>query len=165
MSKELAGEGDLAVTRAQNRNYCLADGFLRIARQSNGWTLFLRYQAQSERLYRRSLEEFTRLKALRPELPNEPISGPQPQPESTISPTSGTNPSPPQDASPPPSAAVPRPVALALVRAASRLIGMSGHHRQSAPRGYMLNWRFMTPSSVARHPRHHHTARSFRAIS
>jgi hypothetical protein len=92
MSKELAGAGDLDVTRAQNRNYCLADGFLRLARQSNGWSLFLRYQAQAERLYRRSLEEFTRLKALRPELPNEPISPLQPQPEPTTYPNSETNP-------------------------------------------------------------------------
>ena len=49
MSKELAGDGDIEITRAQNRNYCLADGFLRLARQSNGWSLFLRYQAQAER--------------------------------------------------------------------------------------------------------------------
>ena len=94
MSKELAGEGDLAVTRAQNRNYCLADGFLRLVRQSNGWSLFLRYQAQSERLYRRSLEEFTRLKALRPELPNEPISPLQPQPEPATYAPSETKPIP-----------------------------------------------------------------------
>jgi hypothetical protein len=30
----------------------------------------VRYQAQTERLYRRAIEEFERLKALRPELPN-----------------------------------------------------------------------------------------------
>ena len=44
--------------------------------------MFLRYQAQAERNYRRAVEEFERLKALRPdlppelpneELPNEPI--------------------------------------------------------------------------------------------
>jgi hypothetical protein len=52
MSIELAGDGDIEITRAQNRNYCLADGFLRLARQSNGWSIFLRYQAQAERQYR-----------------------------------------------------------------------------------------------------------------
>ena len=34
----------------------LVDGF-RLARQSNGIQLFLRYQAQAERLYRRAVEE------------------------------------------------------------------------------------------------------------
>jgi hypothetical protein len=118
MSSQLAGEGDMDITRAQNRNYCLAEGFLRQIRQSNGWTLFLRYQAQSERLYRRALEEFERLKALRPPLPdgtasvsepgtasvsepgtvsvserpNEPISDPQPEETPATSPISQTNP-------------------------------------------------------------------------
>src|SRR5579863_813555 len=95
MSKELAGDGDIEITRAQNRNYCLADGFLRLIRQSNGWSIFLRYQAQSERQYRRALEDFDRLKALRhdlpnEELPNEPISGLQAQHESTTYPTPET---------------------------------------------------------------------------
>jgi hypothetical protein len=77
----------LEVTRAQNRNYCLAEGFTRLTRTSPTWGIFLRYQAQSERLYRRAVEDFDRLKALRPELPNqpqneptnEPIASPQPQ--------------------------------------------------------------------------------------
>ena len=49
MSPELAGDGDIEITRAQNRNYALADGFQRMVRQANGWSLFLRYQAQAER--------------------------------------------------------------------------------------------------------------------
>ena len=73
MSQELAGEGDIEIARAQNRNYCLADGFSNQARKSNVWSLFMRYQAQAERQYRRALEEFERLRALRHELPNEPI--------------------------------------------------------------------------------------------
>jgi hypothetical protein len=117
MNEELAGDGDIEVTRAQNRNYLLAEGFLRTVRQSNGWTIFLRYQAQAERLYRRALEDFDRLKALRPELPNEAIPDLQPQPESATYPTSETNP-PPLENVPPapapdpdadPSAGVPRP--------------------------------------------------------
>jgi hypothetical protein len=86
----------IEVTLAQNRNYMLADGFFRLARQGNGIQLFLRYQAQAERLYRRAVEEFERLRKLRPELggpdpsasacqpdppaPNEPISSPPVRP-------------------------------------------------------------------------------------
>jgi hypothetical protein len=73
MSQELVGDGDISITRAQNRNYCLSDGFANQVRKSNVWPLFLRYQAQAERQYRRALEDFERLKALRPELPNEEI--------------------------------------------------------------------------------------------
>jgi hypothetical protein len=84
MSRELAGDGDIEITRAQNRNYALAEGFHRMARQPNNtWSLFLRYQAQAERHYRRAIEEFNRLKALRPELPNEPIFEIQPEESGT----------------------------------------------------------------------------------
>jgi hypothetical protein len=102
MSKELAGDGSIEITRAQNRNYCLADGFLRLVRQSNGWSIFLRYQAQAERQYRRALEDFDRLKALRhdlpnEELPNEPISGIQTQHEPATYSSPETNPPPQQN--------------------------------------------------------------------
>ena len=84
MSRELAGDGDIEITRAQNRNYALADGFQRMARQPNNtWSLFLRYQAQAERHYRRAVEEIDRLKALRAELPNEPILEVQPEESKT----------------------------------------------------------------------------------
>lgn len=73
MSVEMVS-GDLPITRAQNRNYALAEGARRLSRESNIWSLMLRYQAQAERLYRRAIEDFERLKALRPELPNEPIA-------------------------------------------------------------------------------------------
>jgi hypothetical protein len=95
MNPQLEGDGDIEITRAQNRNYLLGEGFLRLARQSNGWTLFLRYQAQAERQYRRALGDFDRLKALRPSLPNEANPDLQPQPEPTTYPTSEPNPSPP----------------------------------------------------------------------
>jgi hypothetical protein len=85
MSPELAGNGDIEITRAQNRNYALADGFQRMVRQANGWSLFLRYQAQAERHYRRAVEEFDRLKALRADLPNEPILEAQPEETETTS--------------------------------------------------------------------------------
>ena len=79
MDPTIAGDGDIEVTRAQNRNFLLGDGFHRMARESNSFTLLLRYQAQAERHYRRAIEEFDRLKALRGELPNEPIIEAQPE--------------------------------------------------------------------------------------
>jgi hypothetical protein len=68
------------VTLSQNRAYALAIGFQRAGRKSDSWKLFLRYQSQTERLFRRAVEEFERLKALRPELPNEPIDPLDPPP-------------------------------------------------------------------------------------
>jgi len=103
MNKQLAGDGDIEITRAQNRNYLLGEGFHRMARQSNSWSLLLRYQAQAERLYRRAVEEFERLRALRPELPNEPIFEGQPEPGESPCPDSPTNPSSPDDSAPAPS--------------------------------------------------------------
>ena len=67
--------------------------------------MFLRYQAQTERHYRRAVEEFERLKRLRPELPNEPIFEDQPEENEPVSP-SETNPSSPPD---PDSAPAPAP--------------------------------------------------------
>lgn len=93
---------DLEVTRQQNRNYILAFGFHRMAQRSNTWLLFLRYQAQTERHYRRALEEFERLKDLRPELPNEPIAEAQPEETEPGSPPGETNQTNPSAASPPP---------------------------------------------------------------
>src|SRR5665811_8027 len=86
--------GDHEITMAQNRNYIFAEGFHRINKSSpSSFTLFLRYQAQSERMYRRAVEEFERLKRLRRELPNEPIL--EAQPEANEPPgTPETNPTP-----------------------------------------------------------------------
>ena len=78
--------GDNEITKAQNRNYLFAEGFHRLNKYSNSFTLFLRYQAQSERLYRRAIEEFDRLKALRHELPNEPVMDTQPEVNETVNP-------------------------------------------------------------------------------
>ena len=110
LSRELTG--DIEITREQNRNYCLAEGFHRLARKSNCWSLLLRYQAQSERMYRRAIEEFERLKKLRPDLPNEPISDHQPEPNETTSPPGETNPFPPEDAPAPPPAPSDEPAAV-----------------------------------------------------
>ena len=48
----------LRVSVEQNRNFALADGFERMAQRSNSFSLFLRYQAQAERQYRRAVEAF-----------------------------------------------------------------------------------------------------------
>ena len=119
MNPELCGDGDIEVTRAQNRNFLLAEGFHRLSQQSNSWSLFLRYQAQAERLYRRAVEEFDRLKALRHELPNEPVSALQPEENAPAYTQSASNPFPP---SPPPSLPAPQPPIIPAPRppAASR---------------------------------------------
>jgi hypothetical protein len=86
----------IEITQAQNRNYCLADGFLRLARQGNGIQLFLRYQAQAERLYRRAVEDFERVRKLRAELPIEPIleDDPPAEPEENTTDSSSSEPAP-----------------------------------------------------------------------
>src|SRR6185369_13377043 len=61
------------VSIEQTRNYALADGFDRMIRTSNSWSLMLRYQAQAERQYRRAVEAFQELRKHRdPDSPNEP---------------------------------------------------------------------------------------------
>ncbi|MGA3019641.1 MAG: hypothetical protein ABSF62_21165 [Bryobacteraceae bacterium] len=111
MSRELAGNGDVEITRVQNRNFVLGEGFRRATQQPHTWALFLRYQAQAERQYRRAIQDFDHLRALRPEfekeeieeIPNEPI--PPTQPESPQpDPASQTNPIPPDVGRTPPSA-------------------------------------------------------------
>jgi len=102
MNEELAGNGDIEITRAQNRNYLLGEGFHRMAGKSNSWSLCLRYQAQTERHYRRAVEEFDRLKALRAEIPNEAISEAQPEQTEPTCTVDETNPSPPEDPVPAP---------------------------------------------------------------
>ena len=71
MEPDMIG-GDIEITRQQNRNFCMAEGFRRIAKESDLMNLALRYRIQAERDYRRALEEFQRLERLRPKLPNEP---------------------------------------------------------------------------------------------
>jgi len=56
------------ITRAQNRNYGLGEGFNRHTQGSTTWPLFLRYQAQAERNYRRAKEDLLQLIAMRDQL-------------------------------------------------------------------------------------------------
>ena len=62
---------DIEVAKAQNRAYALAEGLHLQARNSNSFALFLRYQVQTERLYRRAVDDFERLRALRGKFPTE----------------------------------------------------------------------------------------------
>jgi hypothetical protein len=99
MNSQLTEE--IEITQAQNRNYLLGDGFHRLVRQTNGFALLLRYQAQAERQYRRAIEEFERLKALREELRNEPNFAETETNETTCT-FCETNPIPPGHPAPPP---------------------------------------------------------------
>ena len=91
---------DFQICRAQNRNFLLAEGFNRLFTKSPAFTQFLRYQAQAERLYRRAIEEFDRLRKLRDELTNEPEDIPQPA-ESELLTDVKTNPDEAAAAAPP----------------------------------------------------------------
>jgi len=66
------------VTAQQNRNYLVVEGFRRINKGTSDLTLFLRFQAQTERFYRRAIEEFERIRALRDVLPNDTLVDPAP---------------------------------------------------------------------------------------
>ena len=93
---------DYRIQKEQNRNFLLAEGFRRQANSTAAWTLFLRYQVQTERLYRRAIEEFDRLKAHRHELPNEPIVEAQPEAKETTCTPDQTNPPAPKKPAPAP---------------------------------------------------------------
>jgi hypothetical protein len=122
---------DVQLTHTQHRNLLLGDGFQRSAAKSNGLSLCLRYAAQAERHYRRAIDDFNRLKALRPDPTVADPSGadllvcvprdhnPPPQPNPTAPATfDETNPFPPEpeqtealpDPAPPLSDPYPEPV-------------------------------------------------------
>ena len=75
---------DFQICRAQNRNFLLAEGFNRLFTKSPAFTQFLRYQAQAERLYRRAIEEFDRVRKLRDDFANEPENYQQPAESETL---------------------------------------------------------------------------------
>ena len=105
MTPHLAGNGDLSldieITRAQNRNYALADGFHRMVRQANSWSLFLRYQAQAERHYRRAVEEFDASNRSEPNYQTNPFWRSNPKKKNPLAPRR-TNPFHPLSGPPPP---------------------------------------------------------------
>ena len=99
MNQQMSGLGNGEITLGQEHNFDIAESFHRLTQRPHTWALFLRYQAQAERNYRRAIQEFERLRALRPELeeaqldeiPNEPNSPPQPE---------ATEPDPPSESNP-----------------------------------------------------------------
>jgi hypothetical protein len=62
MDPDMYGGGEPG--REQVKNYLLAEGFRRSVGNSNAMHLCIRYSAQSERLYRRAIADFDRIKAL-----------------------------------------------------------------------------------------------------
>ncbi len=106
-TRELDDDGDTEITPAQDRNYYFAAGFVRQSSHHHPWTLFLRYQAQADRQYRRAVEDLERLIRLRPDLPNEPISARQPQATTTPDTPPESNPLRPETAPEPAPAAPP----------------------------------------------------------
>jgi len=122
----------IAITGGQNHNYWLANGFHLLAAKSNCWPLFLRYQAQTERLYRLAVGELERLRALRDAFPNEPTSGPEPaetkplpHPETNPNPV-GPTPSPAPRSAPSQPPRVPTPPALPSPLGAGVFAGVFG---------------------------------------
>src|ERR1019366_7471347 len=101
---------DIEICQAQNHNYLLGDGFYHLISHNNSFALLLRYQAQAERQYRRAIQEFDRLKALREELRNEPNFR-EPEQTETTCPSCETNPFPPENPAPEPAPPGPRPPA------------------------------------------------------
>ncbi|HTX39186.1 MAG TPA: hypothetical protein VME43_29380, partial [Bryobacteraceae bacterium] len=106
---------DDGINRFQSQNYFLGEGLRRM--DPKLYLAFLRHQGQSERFFRRAVEEFERLRSLRgelpEELPNEPILDTQPQPPERLTPPpsepenrpGSTQPTPPAAPQPTPTSA------------------------------------------------------------
>jgi hypothetical protein len=119
----------MELTMTQGLNYALADGFTRMVHESaNVWKLFLRYQAQTERNYRRAIEDFERLKSQRGELPNEPICEPNPESFEQL------NATPDEPVSNPPNPSAPPPSSFSNPPAAAPC-GPTLNHPAAAPSG------------------------------
>jgi len=73
MSADLIGDGDIEITRAQNRNYAAGEGVRQMSAESDVWALLIRYQVNADRQYRRAIEDYERVKRLCPEMPNQPV--------------------------------------------------------------------------------------------
>ena len=83
---------DSETLRPLNCNFRVAEGLHRMSTDSQAWSHFLRFQAQTQRHYRYAVEEFERLKALRGKMQNEPISASQPEQNQHTSPGFETKP-------------------------------------------------------------------------
>lgn len=90
--KEIQKDNQLSTD--QNRGFFLAEGVRQLVSESSSiLSVMLRYQAHAERQYHRAVDEFERLKKLRAEMPNEPIS--EHQFPSEIQPGEAVTPQPP----------------------------------------------------------------------
>ena len=70
------------VTKGQEDSFWMATGFYEVNRLSpSTWHVFLRYQAQTERLYRRAMEEFERIRRHRARIPEQVDADPAPAPQ------------------------------------------------------------------------------------
>jgi hypothetical protein len=80
--------GDTEPGREQLRNFLLVEGFKRILAKSSAFQLCARYSSQTERHYRRAVQDFDRLKALRPDPSGAdlPVCVPCPLPETAPDP-------------------------------------------------------------------------------
>jgi len=89
----------------------VSQGFHRLAGRAAVMPLFLRYQAQCERNYRRAVEDLNRLKKLRKELSNQCSAAPQepPPPPTRAAPPPPVRPAAPGGAFRAPLAVAPRP--------------------------------------------------------
>jgi hypothetical protein len=93
MDPDMYGGGEPG--REQVKNYLLAEGFRRSVGKSNVIHLSMRYSAQSERLYRRAIADFDRIKALGgADLPVCAL--PETAPQTEIDQTNPNPPEPPQ---------------------------------------------------------------------
>jgi hypothetical protein len=140
---------DIDVLREQNRNFILWEGLSRLLRQSQDVLVFLRIQAQTERLYRRAAEDFERIRKLRKELPNQPDFRPEPEETKPVEPPKTNPPDPPAAALPsipqPPSAPV-DPSRKPPIAPAATLAPTPGVHPPSRPN--------QKPNHPARRPRY-----------
>src|SRR6201992_2161939 len=51
MGEDMIGDGDIEITRAQNRNYAAGEGVRQMSTESDVWALLIRYQVNADRQY------------------------------------------------------------------------------------------------------------------
>jgi hypothetical protein len=161
MNEKLAGDGDIEITRSQNRNFALGEGFRMMMKESEVWSILMRYQTNAERQYRRAVEDWERIKRLRPQMPNHPDIGTAPEVIDDIAPIKEINP----DARPEPELCAPEPAAPAvetpnasqdgtpLAPAAKKQKPVSRVHSSSAPETGRLKVKPLAPLRCCNNPR------------
>jgi hypothetical protein len=145
---------NIDVLREQNRNFILWEGLSRLLRQSQDVLVFLRIQAQTERLYRRAAEDFERIRKLRKELPNQPNFQTEPEETKPVE-ESKTNPPEPPAAPENHPQTPPAPVAPVrkppIVPAATQPSSRSNEKPNRSPRSSEVN-RAEAPNLTSKKP-------------